>query len=74
VVPKGQSLVAAREMAARLLKRGPAASQATKMLINAAEGEEVERVFEALAGSVAAGSADLKEGVAAFREKRPPRF
>jgi len=74
VVPRGGALAAAREMASKLAKRGPAATQATKMLINAAEGEESERAFEALAGSVAAGSADLKEGIAAFRDKRPPRF
>lgn len=74
VVPRGQSLAAAREMAARLTARGPIATQATKMLINAVEGEETERVLEALAGTVAAGSADLQEGVAAFREKRKPRF
>lgn len=74
VVASGGSLQAARDMAARLAARGPAATQATKMLINAAEGEEVERPLEALAGSVAAGSADLKEGVAAFRGKRKPKF
>ena len=74
VVASGASLQAARDMAARIAARGPAATQATKMLINAAEGEELERPLEALAGSVAAGSADLKEGVAAFRDKRKPKF
>jgi hypothetical protein len=44
------------------------------MLINAAEGEEVQRPLEALAGGLAAGSGDLKKGVAAFREKRTPEF
>ena len=74
VVPKGQSLAAAKAMAERLAARGPSATQTTKMLINAAEGEETERVLEAFAGSVAAGSADLKEGIAAFRDKRKPVF
>ena len=74
VVPRGQSLAAAKEMAKTLAARGPAATQATKMLINAVEGEEVERTLEALAGIAAAGSADLKEGVAAFRGKRKPLF
>ena len=44
------------------------------MLINAAEGEERERVLESLAGAIAAGSEDLAEGLAAFTEKRKPRF
>jgi enoyl-CoA hydratase/carnithine racemase len=74
VAAKGKSLEAARDMAQRIAARGPAATQATKMLINAAEGEETERVLEAIAGTMAAASAELKEGVAAFRDKRKPRF
>ena len=74
VVEKGAALAAARDWAARLAARGPVATQAAKMLINAAEGEETERVLETLAGGVAAASAGLKEGVAAFRGKRKPTF
>jgi enoyl-CoA hydratase len=74
VAPRGQSLAAATAMANRLMMRGPLATQTTKMLINAAEGEEVQRPLEALAGGLAAGSADLRKGVAAFRDKRTPEF
>jgi enoyl-CoA hydratase/carnithine racemase len=74
VVAKGKVLEAAKEMASRIALRGPLATQAAKLLINAAEGEETERALEALAGLAAAGSADLKEGIAAFREKRKPSF
>ena len=74
VVQRGGALAAAREMAARLTARGPVATQATKMLINAAEGEESERPLEALAGHAAAGSADLKTGIQAFKAKNKPRF
>ncbi|MGR3370075.1 MAG: enoyl-CoA hydratase/isomerase family protein [Sagittula sp.] len=74
VVPQGESLVAARDVAQTLLKRGPLATELTKMLINAAEGEERERVLDSLAGRIAAASEELQEGVAAFREKRPPDF
>jgi enoyl-CoA hydratase len=74
VVAKGRSLIAAGEMAAKLTARGPLATQATKMLINAAEGEETERVLEALAGAVASASDDLKTGLAAFRTKTRPQF
>lgn len=74
VVARGSALAAARVMAERIAGRGPLATEATKMLINAVDGEETERAMEALAGAVAAGSSQLKEGVAAFREKRKPRF
>ena len=74
VVPKGAGLSKAAEWAAKIAGRGPAATEITKALINAAEGEEVERPLEWLAGALAASTDDLKEGVAAFRAKRPPEF
>ncbi len=74
VVPRGTLNVAAQNMAARLMARGPVANQATKLLINAAEGEETERALEALAGAVASASAELKVGIAAFRNKAKPKF
>jgi enoyl-CoA hydratase len=74
VVAKGESLAAAKHMAAQLALRGPLATSITKMLINAAEGEEAERALEALAGLAVAGGPELKAGVAAFREKRKPEF
>ena len=74
VVPKGQSLTAAKQMAAQLAARGPLATSVTKMLINGAEGEEVERPLEALAGLAVAGGLELQQGIAAFREKRKPEF
>jgi enoyl-CoA hydratase len=74
VAPQGEGMEAARGLAARLLARSPRATEVTKMLINAAEGEDRERVLEALAGAVAAASDDLAEGLSAFRQKRKPRF
>lgn len=74
VVATGEGYAAAEAAAARVLKRSPRATELTKMLINAAEGEESERVVEAFAGAVAAASGDLSEGLAAFRQKRPTRF
>ena len=74
VVAKGESLTAAKQMAAQLSARGPLATSVTKMLLNAAEGEEVERPLEALAGLAVAGGLELQQGIAAFREKRKPEF
>jgi enoyl-CoA hydratase len=74
VVAKGQGLATAEVVADRLRARSPRATEIAKMLINAAEGEERDRVLESLAGAIAAGSADLAEGLLAFREKRKPRF
>jgi enoyl-CoA hydratase/carnithine racemase len=74
VVPTGEGAAAAEALATRVLARGGTANALTKMLVNAAEGEERERVLEALAGTLAAGSDDLREGLLAFRERRPPDF
>lgn len=74
VTETGKAMDAAQAMARQVLARGPRATELTKMLINAAEGEDPERVLEALAGSIAAASGDLQEGLSAFRAKRPPNF
>ncbi|MBY6116949.1 enoyl-CoA hydratase/isomerase family protein [Mameliella alba] len=74
VAETGTGLDTGLALARRLLTRGPRATELTKMLINAAEGEERERVLESLAGRVAAASAELKEGVQAFFDKRPADF
>lgn len=74
VVASGTGVAAARKIASAVIDRAPLATELSKMLINAAEGEEAERVLDAAAGIAAAGSAELQEGLAAFREKRRPRF
>jgi enoyl-CoA hydratase/carnithine racemase len=74
VVPKGEELRTAHAVLAKLMDRAPFATAATKMLVNAADGEDQERTLEVLGSMAAASHAELKEGVAAFREKRKPRF
>jgi enoyl-CoA hydratase len=74
VVPRAQGLTRGRALADAIAARGPIAVQIAKTLINAAEGEEGAAALEAIAGSLVATTRDLQEGVASFREKRPPSF
>ncbi|MEO1250194.1 MAG: enoyl-CoA hydratase/isomerase family protein [Pseudomonadota bacterium] len=74
VVDQGQAMDAAQTVAQQVIARGPRATELTKMAVNAAEGEETERVIESFVGSLAAASPELAEGLAAFREKRKPDF
>ncbi|MEM9013279.1 MAG: enoyl-CoA hydratase/isomerase family protein [Pseudomonadota bacterium] len=74
VVETGAGLTAARDLAARAAAQAPLATELTKMMLNAAEGEERERPMDALAGGFAAGTRDLQEGLAAFGDKRRPDF
>ena len=74
VVDAGEGLARARTLARDAGGRGRLAVILAKQMVNAAEGEEGGAVLEMLAGSLAATSAELAEGVAAFRERRPPHF
>jgi enoyl-CoA hydratase/carnithine racemase len=74
VVPRGESLAAARAWAGRMAGRGPTAMILAKQLINAAEGEDADATFEILAGALVSTTDELKEGIASFREKRAPSF
>ncbi len=74
VVPTGQGLARARALAAGIAERAPVAVELAKLLVNLAEGEEVAAAVEAIAGALAHGTADAKEGIAAFRARRPPVF
>jgi enoyl-CoA hydratase/carnithine racemase len=74
VVDKGGAMAAAQVVAARVLERGPVANIVVKQLINAAEGEDRAAIMEALASSLVSYTEDMKEGVAAFRDKRTPHY
>lgn len=64
----------ALEWAARIARNAPIAVQAAKQLVDAAAGEGAAAAIESLASGFAAGTEDLKEGTAAFRERRKPAF
>ena len=74
VVETGAGLNAATELAQKLRHRGPIATELTKMLVNAAEGEERDRIVEALAGRVAAMQPELQIGLKAFKDRKLPEF
>ncbi len=76
VVPDADLLATAREMATTLAAGPPLAISATKRLLAAAWTTDLEAAFaaERAAQGELGGTRDHEEGVAAFREKRPPQF
>jgi enoyl-CoA hydratase len=76
VVPDGQALARALEVADQIAANGPLAVQAILRTIRATEGMAENDAFaiEARIGMEVFMSADAKEGPRAFAEKRPPVF
>lgn len=69
VVPAGELMPRARALGKEIAANAPIAVQLAKAAI---DGHGA--ALEAFAGALAASVDDGKEGIAAFREKRPPRF
>ena len=76
VVPQGQALAAAREIAARIAANGPLAVQSIKRSVQETEGlpEEQALEIERQIGQPVFMSEDAREGPRAFKEKRTPQF
>ena len=74
VVETGTAVSEAEAYAGRIAKRGPAALEVAKLMIASANGEDNGTAVEALGSILVAKTADLKEGVSAFAEKREPAF
>jgi len=76
VVPDADLMAAARELAERIAANPPYAVRMTKRLLREGQSMSLESLLQ-LSGamqSLAHATADHKEAVAAFIEKRPPQF
>ncbi len=76
VVPAGKALGRALELAVKLAAKAPVAVRLAKQAVLAAFSTTLEQGLEAerQAARLAFATEDQKEGMAAFVEKRPPRF
>lgn len=72
----GAALEIAGELAARIAANAPLAVQATRRVMLEAAARDDERLWHASAAAMAEmmASEDMKEGVTAFLEKRPPMW
>lgn len=74
MVETGKAFAEAKAWAEKIAERGPLATEAAKLMIAVAEGEESAASAEALASGFIAQTSDLKEGVKAFEQKRKATF
>jgi enoyl-CoA hydratase/carnithine racemase len=74
VAPRAELESALDELVTQLLAGAPVAVQLAKQIIDAAAEGAPSRVLEALAGGLTSATEDLKEGIAAFQQRRDPTF
>ena len=74
VVPAVLLQSRALELATQIAGNAPIAVQAAKQLIDAGLGNALAVAIESLASGFAAGTDDMKEGAAAFTQKRRPKY
>jgi enoyl-CoA hydratase/carnithine racemase len=75
-VPAGSARVAAMELAATIAANSPVATRAAKRALRSGWGLDYAAAMdvEDAAWRTAAFSADRKEGIAAFNDKRQPQW
>ena len=64
----------AQDIAEKAATLSPRATEITKAMIHAGQGEDSAALIEALGSAAIGASDDRQEGVAAFQEKRKPEF
>lgn len=74
VAPGDQCLDEAIDLAHRLVECGPSAISTTKRLIDETEGRPANLRGAAAVSAVIRSSEEAQEGIAAFVQKRPPRW
>lgn len=76
VVPADQLMTAAKEMAAKIIAKGPLALKLSKIAINASSETDIQTglLIEKLAQSILYTTEDKLEGTSAFLEKREAHF
>ena len=76
VVPTGELMTATHALADRILQRAPLAVAMAKQLVNDGANASLATAITQEMGMTATlyATADAREGIAAFVEKRPPRF
>lgn len=74
LVPAGEGLDKARELAALIAKTSPVSVHLGKQIVNSLAADQPASAMESIAGGLAALSSDGREGRESFLEKRPPSF
>jgi enoyl-CoA hydratase len=74
VIPRNQLMTSACNMANQIAANAPLAVQFAKTIVDAGAGKGLDIALEGMAAALGATTHDGKEGPAAFRERRSPRF
>jgi len=76
VVPVGEAVQAAKEMAQKILAKGPLAVRVAKSVLDWGSNTSLDQglILERLAQTILFATEDRAEGLSAFLEKRPPVF